>query len=185
MAGSSGGRFSSLGRLVRLFPCLLSPALTLSTVLKTEAYLLVGILFYVAFVYIGASINASKAKSWHVFLVDASGALLTYPLSGSKHIFPSTNSNSLNPNLKLALYQMVIRTSSPSLPDAATLLLCTLFLPSSHVMIFSSGHSKPVGRLSTCTIVPLTTSNSTSNSLLVLLLTALSGLLSQRMNSSR
>ncbi|KAH9482680.1 UPF0674 endoplasmic reticulum membrane protein C2G5.01 [Psilocybe cubensis] len=32
--------------------------------LRTEAYLLVGILFYVLFGYLGASVNARKAKNW-------------------------------------------------------------------------------------------------------------------------
>lgn len=45
------------------------------TVLKTEAYLSLAVLFYIAFWYWGSSANANKAKKWSVFS-DASRASL-------------------------------------------------------------------------------------------------------------
>jgi hypothetical protein len=36
------------------------------TVLKVEGFLVIGILFYVLWWYIGSSVNSSKAKEWYV-----------------------------------------------------------------------------------------------------------------------
>ena len=61
-----GSRFSS--GLFVFFLSLLGSILILWLVLKTEAYLVIGVLVYVLSWYIGSTINARKAKSWHVSL---------------------------------------------------------------------------------------------------------------------
>jgi len=38
----------------------------IATVLKTEGFLIIGILFYVLCWYFGSSVNARKAKEWYV-----------------------------------------------------------------------------------------------------------------------
>ena len=68
MAGSIGGSSLCLDQHVILFQLCRNDwiQISLSTVLKTEGYLLGALLFYCLFAFWGSSTNSKKAKNWHV-----------------------------------------------------------------------------------------------------------------------